>query len=180
VRHPRATAIRHDPKKNVVTSADGREGRLKRYRWRRELGAVGRPAPGSRQPPGRQALVAPALARHANDVAQARDRRRVRGARAVPGRADQSLLASPSTSRKRRWQCDQVTAVVRVPRGRDRRGAGAASPTAHAAKRRCGARDDAVAKFFPLRGSRNSLLLSAHGHEAIMSARGDAKETAPS
>lgn len=48
MRHPRATAIRHDPKKNVVTSADGREGRLKRYRWRRQLGAVGRPAPGSR------------------------------------------------------------------------------------------------------------------------------------
>jgi hypothetical protein len=127
-------------------------------------------------PPGRQAVVAPPPALHADDVAQARDRRRARGARAAPRRADQSLPAAPSRSRKRRWQCDQVTAAVRVPRGRDRHGAGAASPTADAAKRRCGARDDAVAKFFPLRGSRNSLLLSAHGHEAIMSARGDAKE----
>jgi hypothetical protein len=36
---------------------------------------------------------------------------------------------------------------------------------------------DAVAKFFPLRGSRNLFLLSAHSHEAIMPARGDAKET---
>ena len=132
---------------------------------------------GAGMPPGRQAVVAPPPALHADDVAQARDRRRARGARAAPRRADQSLLASPSTSRKRGWQCDQVTAVVRFPRGRDRRGAGAASPTADAAKRRSAARDDAVAKFFPPRGSRNLFLLSAHGHEAIMPACGDAKET---
>jgi hypothetical protein len=96
----------------------------------------GDPRRGAGMPPGRQAVVAPPPARHADDVAPARDRRRARGARAAPGRADQSLLASPSTSRKRRWQCNQVTAAVRVPRGRDRRGAGAASPTADAAKRR--------------------------------------------
>jgi len=36
---------------------------------------------------------------------------------------------------------------------------------------------DAAAKFSPVRGSRNLFLLSAHGHEAIMSACGEAKET---
>jgi hypothetical protein len=67
---------------------------------------------------------------------------------------------------KRRRQCDQVTAVVRVPRGRDRRAAGAASPTADAAKRRSAAGDDAAARFFPVRRLRNLFLLSAHGHES--------------
>ena len=38
-------------------------------------------------------------------------------------------------------------------------------------------RDDAVAKFFPVRRLHNLFLLSAHGHEAIMPACGDAKET---
>jgi len=97
---------------------------------------------GPATPPARLPAVRPSL-RHLRRVtpttwrprSSARSRRK-----AAPGRADQSLLASPSTSRKRRWQCEQVTAAVRVPRGRDRRGAGAASPTAHAAKRRCAAR----------------------------------------
>jgi hypothetical protein len=68
--------------------------------------------------------------------------------------------------RRRRAESDQVTAVVRVPRGRDRRGADAASPTADAAKRRSAAGDDAAARFFPVRRPRNLFLLSAHGHES--------------
>ena len=37
--------------------------------------------------------------------------------------------------------------------------------------------EDAAAKFFLVRGLHNLFLLSAHDHEAITSARGDAKET---
>ena len=140
MRQPRATAIRHDPKRTSLLRPTDARATWSVTADGENSTRSGDPHRGAGMPPGRQAVVAPPLALHANDVAQARDRRRVRGASAVPGRADQSLLASPSTSRKRRWQCDQVTAVVRVPRGGDRRGAGAASPTAHAAKRRCAAR----------------------------------------
>src|SRR5260221_6714754 len=127
-------------------------------------------------PPGRQAVVAPPRARHADDVARARDRRRARGARAAPGRADQSLLASPSTRRKRRWQCNQVTAAVRVR--------GAEIVAALAPLRRPPTRQSvaplpqyAAAKFSPARRPRNLFFLSAHGHEAIMPASGAATQT---
>ena len=38
-------------------------------------------------------------------------------------------------------------------------------------------RGDAAAKFFPVRWARNLFLLSARGHEAIMTARKKAKDT---
>jgi len=123
---------------------------------------------GPATPPARLPAVRPSL-RHLRRVtpttwrprSSARSRRK-----AAPGRADQSLLASPSTSRKRRWQCEQVTAAVRVPRGRDRRGAGAASPTTDAAKRRSAAATMQSQKFFPVHRLRNLFLLSAHGYES--------------
>src|SRR5262249_60115460 len=54
-------------------------------------------------------------------------------------------------------------------------GAASASLIAGAAKRRS-ARRGAV-KFFSARRAQGLFLLRAHGHEAIMSAHGDAKET---
>jgi len=115
-------------------------------------------------PPDRQAVVALPQARHADDVAP-----EIVGALEAQGLhpAEQiSLwLGSPSTSRKRRWQCDQVTAVVRVagPRSSQRWRRFADRRRGKASLRR---RDDAVAKFFPVRRLRNLFLLSAHAHKS--------------
>jgi hypothetical protein len=119
-----------------VTSADGREGGLERYRWRRELGAVGRPAPGSRhasRPSGRRCATSGASRgrRGAGPRSPARSRRKgcTRPSRPVSAGftvdAPKATLAMQSSYRRgtRPW-------------GRDRRGAGAASPIADAAKRR--------------------------------------------
>ena len=109
MRQPRATAIRHDPKRTSLLRPTDARATWSVTADGENSTRSGDPHRGAGMPPGRQAVVAPPLALHANDVAQARDRRRVRGASAVPGRADQSLLASPSTSRKRRWQCDSAS-----------------------------------------------------------------------
>jgi len=73
--------------------------------------------------------------------------------------------------------CDQVTAAHA-----SRAGPGSSQRWRRFADRRRGKaslrrRADAAAKFFPVRGSRNLFLLSARGHEAIMTAREKAKET---
>ena len=131
---------------------------------------------GAGMPPGRQAVVAPSPALYADDVVQARDRRRARGARLHPQSRSVSAgftVDEPKATLAMRSSYRRGTR----PWGRDRRGVGAASPTADAAKRRSAARGDAAAKFFPVRRLRNLFLLSAHGHEAIMPACGDAKET---
>ena len=41
MRHPRATAIRHDPKRTSLLRPTDARAAWERYRWRRELGAVG-------------------------------------------------------------------------------------------------------------------------------------------
>ena len=116
MRQPRATAIRHDPKRTSLLRPTDARATWSVTADGENSTRSGDPHRGAGMPPGRQVVVAPPLALHADDVAQARDHRRARGARAAPRRADQSLLASPSTRRKRRWQCNQVTAAVRVPR----------------------------------------------------------------
>src|SRR5262249_30003668 len=127
-------------------------------------------------PPDRQAVVAPPQARHADDVAP-----EIVGALEAQGLhpAEQISLCWPHRRRAESdaGQCDQVTAAVRVPRGRDRHGAGAAPPTADAAKRR-----SAAATMRPQNSSlcAGCAIYSFSPHTAtkvIMPARGDGKET---
>src|SRR5262249_36657733 len=125
--------------------------------------------------------------------------RRAHGARAAPDRADQSLLlplglfpsagrravrdrdrrfwltilASPSTSRKRPW----------ATRSSCRLGASPAATRSWRRWRRCAdrrrgnaSRGGGAAKFFSARPARGLFLLCAHGNEAIMSAHGDAED----
>jgi hypothetical protein len=116
-------------------------------------------------PPGRQAVVARALALHADEVAP-----EIVGALEAQGLhpAEQISLC---WLHRRRAGSDAGDAIKLAPRyasrgAEIRRAAGAASPTADAAKRRCAGRDDAAARFFPVRRLRNLFLLSAHGHES--------------
>jgi hypothetical protein len=141
----------------TTSESDGREGGVERYRGRRELGAVGRPAPGSR----RCASSGASRGRVAPEIVGALEAQGLHPAEQISLCWLHRRRAGSDAGR-----CDQVSAAVRVPRGRDRRAAGAASPTADAAKRRCAGRDDAAARFFPVRRLRNLFLLSAHGHES--------------
>jgi hypothetical protein len=129
-------------------------------------------------PPGRQAVVAPPVTLHADDAAQARSsarskrKGRIRQSRSIPadftGDAPNAALGNAI----------RVTAVVRVPHAA--KILAALAPRRRLRTRQSVApppRGDAAAKFFPVRGSRNLFLLSARGHEAIMTAREEAKET---
>jgi hypothetical protein len=126
-------------------------------------------------PPGRQAVVAPALALHSDEVAP-----EIVGALEAQGlhpAEQQSLLALPSTCRRRRRQCDQVTAVVRVPRG--------AEIVALAPLRRPPTRQSVAPPPAAMQPQDSSLcggcaIYSFSPHTAtkvIMPARGDAKAT---
>src|SRR5262249_30814579 len=116
--------------------------------------------------------VAPALALHADEVAP-----EILGALEAQGQSRSVSAGFAVDGPKRRRRCDQVTAVVRVPRRRDRRGAGAASPTADAAKRRSAAATMQPQDSSPCGGC---AIYSFSPHtvtKAIVPARGDAKET---
>jgi hypothetical protein len=118
-----------DPKTNVlnfVRRMQGRPGALPRGRRARRGLATrgGGPArlPGVR-PSLRHLLRFTTL--HADEAAQARDRRRARGATTASARADQSPPASPSTRRTQRWALRSCQRRAHVLRGRDHRSAGA-------------------------------------------------------
>ena len=126
-------------------------------------------------PPGRQAVVAPPLTLHADEAAQARSSARSRRKDCV--RQSRSISAGFTVDEPNAALANaiRVTALVRVPR--------AEILAALAPLRRLWTRQsvaplppDAGAKFFPVRGLRNLVLLSARGHEAIMTAREEAKE----
>ena len=113
---------------------------------------------------------------HADEAAQAGDRRRarrkdsIRQSRSIsagftvdePNAALGTAIMSPPRTRPARPGSSQ-----RWRRFADRR-------RGKASLRRCGG---AAAKFFPVRGARNLFLLSARGHEAIMTVHKEAKET---
>jgi hypothetical protein len=126
-------------------------------------------------PPGRQAVVAPPPARHADDVAP-----EIAGALAAQGLhpAEQTSLCR---LHRRRAESDAGDAIKLPPRYAS---VGPEIVAALAPLRRPPTRQsvaplpqDAAAKFSPARRPRNLFFLSAQGHEAIMPACGDAKET---
>ena len=109
-----------------VRRTQGRRGALPRGRRARR--GVPDPCRGPACLPGlgrRCAISLRFTTLHTDETTQARDRRRARGARTASGRADQSLPASPSTSRTQRWALRSCHRRARVPRGRDHRSAGA-------------------------------------------------------
>jgi hypothetical protein len=165
------------------------------YRAGGGLGAVGRPpwrGRHGRRPSGHWLRPPACVCRRRS---AGRIGRRAHGARAAPDRADQSLLLPfglrptpggvlfeiatdaprlhPSTSRKRPW----------ATRSSCRLGASPAAPRSWRRWRRSAghlrgnaSRGDGAAKFLSARLARGLFLLCAHGHEAIMSAHGDAED----
>ena len=170
---------RRSPKRTsyFVRRTQGRPGALPRgRRVRRGLAIRARGRHASRG----QAVVAPSLYASRRFTRRRRrrlDRRRARGARTASARADQSLPASRSKRRTQRWALRSSC----PPRTRPAR-PGSSQRWRPLADRRRGKaslrrRGDVAAKFFPVRWSRNLFLLSARGHEAIMTVREEAKET---
>jgi hypothetical protein len=113
---------------------------------------------------------------HADEAAQARDRR--------PARRKDCIRQSRSISAG--FTVDEPnaalgTAIMSPPRTRPARPGSLQRWRRFADRRRGKAslrrRGDAAAKFFPVRWSRNLFLLSARGHEAIMTVHKEAKET---
>src|SRR5262249_49244439 len=91
----------------------------------------------------------------------------------VLSRSRPTLQALPSTSRKRPWATRSSCLL----------GTSLAAPRSWRRCRRCAdrrrgnaSRGDGAAKFFSARLARGLFLLCAHGHEAIMSAHGDAED----
>jgi len=131
-----------DPQNERLTSSDGRKGGPERYRAGGEFGAVWRSVPGAGMPPE----VRPSL-RHLSTLHDAS--RGGGGAGSIVGALEAQGLHPPEqinlcrlhgrSAERSAGHCDQVARRARVPRGRDHRSAGAASPTADAAKRRSAA-----------------------------------------
>ena len=143
-----------------------------------ELGALGRPPPGGRMPP----RVRPSL-RHLLRFTSCTPRGRGGAGPRSSARSRRKDCLRQSRSISAGFAVDEPNAM----RSSYRRGARPAGPRSSQrwrrfADRRRGKaslhrRGDAAAKFFLVRGSRNLFLLSARGHEAIMTAREEAKET---
>jgi len=149
-------------------------------------------------PAGRQGLVASSIWRFADDPVQAA----MVGALTVQAciRASRSIVQLPFVFLRKAggvlfeiatddpgFTVDEpkealANAIKLAPWYARRAGPGSSQRWRRFADRRRGKaslrrRGDAAAKFFPVRGSRNLFLLSARGHEAIMTAREEAKET---
>ena len=140
----------------------------------------GDPCPGPGMPPG----VRPSL-RHLFTLHDASRGRGGAGSRSsARSRREDCVRRSRSISAGLTVDAPNAalgTAIKLPPRHASRAAGIIAAPARFADRRRGKAslrrRGDAAAKFFPVRWSRNLFLLSARGHEAIMTARKEAKET---
>jgi hypothetical protein len=164
------------PQKNVVASADGREGGLG------ALPLAARTRRGGATRTGEPACL-PAVRlslRHLWRVTRTRRKPEIVGALEAQGlhRAEQISLC---WLHRRRAESDAGNEIKLPPRYASVGSRSSRRRRRFADRRRGKAslrrRDDAVVKFFPVRRLHNLFLLSAHGHEVIMPACGDAKET---